>query len=120
MDNNKLIKLLRTFTKKEWRDFGRFVESPYFNTDRQCVELLEILKKEMTRNSGAPPTRERLEGLFIKKSKKDVAQFNVKLSLLTRLAEQFVAQQNYESKDLYKKHLLLQCKIAQSTGNGQL
>jgi len=108
MDNNKLVKLLQTFTKKEWRDFGRFVESPYFNTDRQCVELLEILKKEMARNDGAPPTRERLEQLFLKKSKKDAAQFNVKLSLLTRLAEQFVAQQNYESQDLYKKHLLLE------------
>lgn len=108
MDNNKLVKLLQTFTKKEWRDFGRFVESPYFNTDRLCVDLLEILKKEMTRNDGAAPTRVRLEQLFLKKSKKDVAQFNVKLSLLTRLAEQFIAQQNYESKDLYKKHLLLE------------
>lgn len=107
MDNNKLIKLLKTLTKKEWRDFSKFVESPYFNTDKQCVQLLAILTKELTRNSGTL-SRERLEKQFFKSSKKDAAQLNVKLSLLTRLAEQFLMQQNFESKDLHRKHTLLE------------
>ncbi len=108
MDNNKLIKLLKTLNKKEWRDFNKFVESPYFNTDQQCVQLLDILNKELTRKNNTPLSRERLEKQFFKISKKDSAQLNVKLSLLTRLAEQFLMQQNFESKDLYRKHTLLE------------
>lgn len=108
MDNNKLIKLLKTLSKKEWRDFNKFVESPYFNTDQQCVQLLDILNKELTRKGSINLSRERLEKQFFKTSKKDTAQLNVKLSLLTRLAEQFLMQQNFGSKDLYRKHTLLE------------
>jgi len=118
MDNNKLIKLLKTLNKKEWRDFNKFVESPYFNTDQQCVQLLRILHKELTRN-GSSLSRERLEKQFFKssKGKKDAAQLNVKLSLLTRLAEQFLTQQNFESKNLYRKHTLLESLLQKDLRN---
>jgi len=80
MDNNKLIQLLQTFTKKEWRDFSKFVESPYFNTDRQCGQLLDVLKKELSRESNSMLSRERLERQFLKVVGKGNAQLNAKLS----------------------------------------
>jgi len=107
MDNNKLIQLLHTFTKKEWRNFSKFVESPYFNTDQQCGQLLDVLKKELLRNGNSMLSRERLEKQFLKVVGKGNAQLNAKLSSLTRLAEQFLVVENLESNSLSVKHLLL-------------
>lgn len=107
MDNNKLIKLLHTFTKKEWRNFVKLVESPYFNKDKQCLQLLQLLQKELLKDSTRELSRVRLEQQFFKLSGKDSAQLNVKLSTLTRLAEHFLILQSLEPKSLYSKHLLL-------------
>jgi len=107
MDNNKLIQLLRTFTKKEWRDFGKFVESPYFNTDKQCVQLLNILKKELVRDEDRKLSKTRLEQLFLNVVGKNTVQLNTKLSNLTRLAERFLVIEKLESNPLSIKHLLL-------------
>lgn len=107
MDNNKLIQVLQTFTKKEWRDFSKFVESPYFNTDKQCGQLLDILKKELFRHNGHTLSRERLERQFKKIIGKGNIQLNAKLSNLTRLAERFLTIEKLEDKPLASKHLLL-------------
>ena len=105
MDNHKLIQTLKTFSRKEWREFSKYVESPYFNTDKHCIRLLEIFKKEFAKKDGFQLSRTRLEQLF---SKDNTSLLNVKLSLLTRLVEGFLVQYNVESKDLYRKHLLLE------------
>ncbi len=106
MENHKLIQTLKTFSKKEWREFSKYVESPYFNTDKHCTRLLEILKREFDKKDGFQLSRTRLERLFSKYS--SISLLNVKLSLLTRLVEGFLVQYNMESKSLYRKHLLLE------------
>lgn len=117
MDNNKLIQLLQTFTKKEWRDFSKFVESPYFNTDKQCGQLLDVLKKELSRDSNYMLSRERLERQFQKVVGKGNAQLNAKLSNLTRLAERFLASEKLDNRPLIYKHLLLNNLFERGLGN---
>lgn len=107
MDNHKLIQVLNTLNKKEWREFSKFVESPYFNTDKHCIRLLEILKREFAKKGDFQLSRTRLEKLFSKNNPADASLLNVKLSLLTRLAEQFFAQQTFEEKPLLFKHFLV-------------
>jgi len=108
MDNHKLIQILNTFSNKEWREFSKFVASPYFNTDKHCIRLLEILKKEFAKKDGFQLSRTRLEKLFSKNNPADASLLNVKLSLLTRLAEQFFAHQKLKSDNLLSNHLLLE------------
>jgi len=108
MNNHKLVQALATFNKKEWREFSKFAESPYFNTDKHCIRLLDILKREFAKKDSFRLSRTRLEKLFSKNNTVDASLLNVKLSLLTRLAEQFLIQYNFESQNLYKKHLLLE------------
>ena len=45
MKNNQFIKLLKTFTPKEVKKFGVFIESPYFNTNKNVIKLYEIIRK---------------------------------------------------------------------------
>lgn len=117
MNNHKLIQTLKTFNKKEWREFSRFVESPYFNTDKHCIRLLGILKKEFVKKDGFQVSRTRLERLFSRNGAADASLLNVKLSLLTRLAEQFLVQYNFESQNLYRKHLLLEEFLGRGLNN---
>ena len=107
MNNHKLIQIFNTFNRKEWREFSKFVESPYFNTDKHCIRLLQILKKEFAKNGDFQLSRTRLESLFSKDNAADASLLNVKLSLLTRLAEQFFRQQELEETPLLSKDLLL-------------
>ena len=45
IEKSKLIKLLSTFSSLEWKRFGRFVQSPYHNTNQKVIDLYTILKK---------------------------------------------------------------------------
>lgn len=45
LDNNNLIKLLRTITSDEWKEYEKFVSSPFFNEGRNYLPLLKVLRK---------------------------------------------------------------------------
>jgi len=45
IEKTKLIKLLSTFSSLEWKRFGRFVQSPYHNTNQTVIDLYTYLKK---------------------------------------------------------------------------
>lgn len=45
MQDSKLIEVLKVFSAKEWKDFEKFVNSPYFSTGRDVTGLYNILKK---------------------------------------------------------------------------
>lgn len=44
MENSKLVSVLKKLNKDEFKDFGKFVSSPYFSKGRDCSALLEALK----------------------------------------------------------------------------
>jgi hypothetical protein len=45
MKNSKLIKILRTLSPAEFRDFGLFIRAQYFNQSERLVKLFDFLKK---------------------------------------------------------------------------
>lgn len=44
MHKSKLIKLLKTLNKDEFRHLGKFLKSPYFNTNEDVIRLYEYLR----------------------------------------------------------------------------
>jgi len=46
MQESSLIKICRKLSKKEWKLFGDFMRSPYFNTYKPAIRLFEILQNE--------------------------------------------------------------------------
>ncbi len=44
MEDSKLFRILRTFTKNEFKLFEKFVNSPYFSSGRDVTGLLTVLK----------------------------------------------------------------------------
>lgn len=46
MDKSNLIKIISTFSSKEIKEFGEFVQSPFFNKNESTVKLYEYIRKE--------------------------------------------------------------------------
>lgn len=45
MQKSNLIELLRIFSPKEFKEFGEFVKSPYFNKNENVINLYSYIKK---------------------------------------------------------------------------
>lgn len=45
MQKSNLIELLRIFSPKEFKEFGEFIKSPYFNKNENVVNLYSYIKK---------------------------------------------------------------------------
>jgi len=45
MENSQLINVLKTLDKTEFREFGKFVRSPYFNNRSEVIRFYDAIKK---------------------------------------------------------------------------
>lgn len=46
MVNSKLILLLNTFETSDWRSFSEFLNSPYFNKNKEAIHLFDYLRRQ--------------------------------------------------------------------------
>lgn len=44
MHDTRLIRILKTFSEEEFKNFGKFIASPYFTTGRDLTPLYKVLK----------------------------------------------------------------------------
>ncbi len=113
---NTCIDLLNAFSEKELDGLRHLASCSYFNTDKTIVALLDIIKRDVWRKR---QFNVELEGiiynkLFNKKSKKnglsalEKKQLSTKMSVLTRLAEQFLKLEALNENNAYGGDLLLQ------------
>lgn len=109
------IELLNTFSKKELDGLTHLISCPYFNTDTYAIKLLKALKKHVLGKEifehhlqvkvyievfvGLPVPKKSLE-------KKQRSLLNAKMSILIRLAEQFLSIENMDDNEMYKYKLL--------------
>ncbi len=115
MNDSKIYLLLLIFNKKELRELEKFVESPFFNTDKSVVWLLKWLKKHLE-NKKTPPTKQMSYiRTFANKSapsnpltSAEAQALNVVSSKLTQLVFNYLTWKKLEKNEVYKQHLLLQ------------
>ncbi len=98
MHNNRLIRILSTFSAWELRSWGDFVASPYFNKHQKTQALAALLSSLHPDFSEETLQKEKLytalfAGPFDEQGLRDV------FSYLTRLTERFLAQGNWEQND---------------------
>lgn len=109
------IELLNTFSKKELDSLSEIASCQYFNTDKYVIKLLETLKKSVLGKRTFTPD---VQVSVYKKvfsvlptskktlNKKEKGILNVKMNVLTRLAEKFLSIQTLEQDESYKCDLL--------------
>ena len=60
MKSNKVFGLLRTFSKEEFLEFGKFIASPFFAKGRNVVPLYRYLRKYYPESDSPKMTNEEI------------------------------------------------------------
>lgn len=107
MKDSKLIRLLKTFSKDEWKDFEKFAASPYFKNNRNYFPVVRYFKNSKTTEGFKNIEPEKIYSKLYPGKQFNKNVINTILSGLTKLTEAFMIQSDYESSPQAKKIGLL-------------
>ena len=93
MQNSKLVEILKVFSPKEWKDFEKFVNSPYFSTGRDVSGLYTILKKHHPEFSSAQLDKEKVFTALFPSEEFNEKKIKNITSDFTGMAEQFLVSE---------------------------
>jgi len=105
MQKSLIWDVIKQFSTQEWRDFRRFLMSPYFNTRKDLLLLFEYLMEN--RSLPIPPSRELVFAEVFPEKKFDRTEMRLMLSYFFRLLEQFLRIENNEKNTSAQKSTLL-------------
>jgi len=100
MQDSKLLEILRTLTPKEWKDFEKFVNSPYFSSGRDVSGLYNLLKKYYPNFTSENLNKEKVFISLFGKEKHNEKKLKNIASDLTKIAEQFLVFERLASNEI--------------------
>lgn len=103
MKNSKLIELLKTFDANEWRQFGDFVASPYFNSNESLLRLFHFLTRYAPDFTSRGLAKEKAHEAVFPGTPFDARQMGYLMNYMIQLAEEFIAIQYYRRQTLQMK-----------------
>ncbi len=107
IEKTKLIKLISTFSTIEWKRFGRFIHSPYHNTNPQITTLYRILKQAFPYEASKDLEQERIYKKVYGKELFKLSKFQNLCSDLFELATDFMVDVYLEKEKRRKKKLII-------------
>jgi len=108
MQNNKLVSLLRSFSKIELSQFKKYLESPFFNENKNLIALYGYLQKNLLKSMVNPSIDKKIIWTFLFKNKpyKDVLMRRL-FSDLNQLVNGFLAYQQYQKSPALESIFLM-------------
>jgi len=103
---NRLFLLLNTFSKQEWKAFGRFVHSPFFNQQKILIAFFDYLH-ECYRELKLLPTNAQIYKKIYGKQTYDDVRVRILISNLQKLAEQYLIHSKINANNVPQKTILL-------------
>jgi len=100
MNTSKTYTILQSFDKYEINRIRKFLQSPYFNSNKAIVDLFEIIIKNILSKKQKELIKESVWRKIYFKKKYDDVRFRKLNSELLKLVEQFLAQQVYEKNPI--------------------
>ncbi len=102
MENTRLVSLLKTLNKKEWRELHKFVRSPFFNQREDLVHLFEFLREYLSHNKAIPEKAILFQKLYGKLPYDD-HKVRMVMSFLLKNVEQFLLYNAVFSEEVKMK-----------------
>lgn len=108
MRNNKLVSLLRSFSKIELSQFKKYLESPFFNENKNLIALYGYLQKNLLKATINPSIDKKTIWIFLFKDKpyKDILMRRL-FSDLNQLVNGFLAYQQYQKSPALESVFLM-------------
>lgn len=108
MLNSKLVGILRHFDKYEQNKCRKFIESPYFNPNKELVKLYKLLIAAINKGKVEHLEKEKLWKKIIPEKPYDDIRFRKYASDLSKLIEAFLAQQSFDEDEIGKTIYLME------------
>ena len=105
LKNTKLFLLLSQFSEKEHKKLIQFLESPYFNTRKEVVDLYRFWLEQRHLKKGDTKKKDLHQQLFPQKPYKD-EQLRLVMSQLVGLLEQFIIIEEQQKSRIKQRTLL--------------
>lgn len=107
MVKSSLLEILKTFSLKEYRDFGEYINSPFFNKNEAVVKLYDYIRLDFPDMNGDKFEKEKVFGEIFPKVEYNDGFMRTIMFNLTQLAEDFLAYNNYKNRGVYESlHLI--------------
>ena len=104
MVNTKLVEILKTFSKDEFKEFEKFIRSPYFNKGRNLVPFYKALKsfhpEFINQNFTTEFIFKKIHPDLKFESKKSENILRVLSSEMLYLGKEFIKQEELKSQEL--------------------
>src|SRR5437667_1564420 len=108
MKDSKLISIYRSLKPQEFKRFGQFVHSPFFNRLNNVIKLYEILRKYYPSFSSKNLTDKEIYKKIFKGEEFNYWKFKNLTSDMMKLTEEFLAYHRYRSNNFDSKRYLLE------------
>lgn len=106
MIKSKVLSLLKTFSSKEFKTYGLFISSPYFNKEIVQIKIYDLLKNHYPAFDSPSLEKKKLYNeLYPGRKYNDGAMRNI-LSDMLKLAENFLSNERFRS-DEYRRNIFL-------------
>lgn len=94
MEKSKLVQLLQTFSKEEFRDLSKFAATPFFNPRLEAVALLHLLGKTILARKRFPNKEQVFRHLF-NKDRYDDHRVRMAMTALLQTTEKYLALRDF-------------------------
>ncbi|MBI5404161.1 MAG: hypothetical protein HY959_12240 [Ignavibacteriae bacterium] len=100
MERIKLFEILKSFSIREFKEFGKYIHSPFFNESKRLEKFYNILNSGFPEFDSSKENKEHLFGLLFKKEKYSDKKFRDICSQMGKHAEDFLAQLELKKEPL--------------------
>lgn len=104
--SSKFVRIVKTLSPEEWKSFELWLRSPWANSNKNLVRLLDKLKKYSPEFTDAKLTKEKLFKQVLPDGKFSLRRMNNLLSEGYLAAERFLIFQNLSIQQNLQKNLL--------------
>jgi hypothetical protein len=107
MERNKLTNTLASLNPEEFLRFGKFLNSPYFNSSSININLYDYFKNFYQTFSNSDLTKENIFKAIYPEESYDDKKLRDRFTHMLRLLKMFLANEKYDENDIgYRRNLI--------------
>ncbi len=108
MESSKLIQLLKSLDKKEFKELEYFIKNPFHNKDKDAIKIFIELKRIYPKLEGFKIKKERIAKIIYGGyDEKNLKRLKYPISCLTKCVESFILWKTVEAEQSDRDFLLL-------------
>jgi hypothetical protein len=102
MIKSSLLEILGTFASKEFKEFGDYINSPFFNKNEAVIKLYDYIRLYFPDFDNHKFEKENVYSQIFPNAEYNDGFMRTIMFNLTQLAEDFLAYNNYKSRGVYE------------------